>query len=233
MEAGGTALVTGAGRGIGRAVALELQRRGFEVVATMRDVAAGKDLDGMRVQFLDVNEPETMELPSELTVLVNNAGVESDNLPLEMMPSAAWRMLFETNVFGLIEVTKRAVPIMRANGGGVICNITEVAQFGIRVVEVMPGPIETDMLATSDRPAAAIAHERYRALAEKMWAGRQAIRSQYTPADEAARRVVDAICDDDGPLRYGCDDLSEGMLAGWNTTDNARWVRGMLRGFVE
>ena len=263
MEAGGTALVTGAGRGIGRAVALELQRRGFEVVATMRDVAAGKDLDGMRVQFLDVNEPETMELPSELTVLVNNAGVESDNLPLEVMPSAAWRMLFETNVFGLIEVTKRAVPIMRANGGGVICNITsssvlapvpflgayraskaavgaigeslqaEVAQFGIRVVEVMPGPIETDMLATSDRPAAAIAHERYRALAEKMWAGRQAIRSQYTPADEAARRVVDAICDDDGPLRYGCDDLSEGMLAGWNTTDNARWVRGMLRGFVE
>ena len=61
----------------------------------------------------------------------------------------------------------------------------------------------------------------------------EAIRSQYTPADEAARRVVDAICDDDGPLRYGCDDLSEGMLAGWNTTDNARWVRGMLRGFVE
>ena len=32
---------------------------------------------------------------------------------------------------------------------------------------------------------------------------------------EAARRIVDAILDDDGPLRYGCDDLSEGMLAGW------------------
>jgi NAD(P)-dependent dehydrogenase (short-subunit alcohol dehydrogenase family) len=263
MDPSGTAVVTGAGRGIGRAVAIELQRRGFDVVATMRDVGAGKDLDGIRVEFLDVTDPESIQLPSDLRVLVNNAGVESDNLPLEVMPSTAWRTLFETNVFGLIEVTRRAIPIMRANGGGVICNITsssvlapvpflgayraskaavstigeslqaEVAQFGIRVVEVMPGPIETDMLAASDRPAAAIEHEPYRSLAEKMWAGRQTIRSQYTPAAEAARRIVDAVCDDDGPLRYGCDDLSEGMLAGWNTTDNARWVSGMLRGFVE
>jgi NAD(P)-dependent dehydrogenase (short-subunit alcohol dehydrogenase family) len=263
MDPSGTAVVTGAGRGIGRAVAIELQRRGFDVVATMRDVGAGKDLDGIRVDFLDVTDPESIQLPSDLRVLVNNAGVESDNLPLEVMPSTAWRTLFETNVFGLIEVTRRAVPIMRANGGGVICNITsssvlapvpflgayraskaavstigeslqaEVAQFGIRVVEVMPGPIETDMLAASDRPAAAIEHEPYRALAEKMWAGRQTIRSQYTPAAEAARRIVDAVCNDDGPLRYGCDDLSEGMLAGWNTTDNARWLSGMLRGFVE
>ena len=262
MEASGTAVVTGAGRGIGRAVAIELQRRGFDVVATMRDVGAGEDLDGMRVEFLDVTDPASIQLPTDLRVLVNNAGVESDNLPLEVMPSTAWRTLFETNVFGLIEVTKRAIPIMRANGGGVICNITssstlapvpflgayraskaavtaigeslqaEVAQFGIRVVEVMPGPIETDMLAASDRPAAAIEYEPYRALAEKMWAGRQTIRSQYTTSAEAARRIVDAVCDDDGPLRYGCDDLSEGMLAGWNTTDNARWVGGMLRGFV-
>ena len=37
----------------------------------------------------------------------------------------------------------------------------------------------------------------------------------YTPAAEAARRIADAILDDDGPLRYGCDDMSEGMLAGW------------------
>ena len=148
---------------------------------------------------------------------------------------------------------------MRAAGGGVICNITssstlapvpflgayraskaavsaigeslaaEVAQFGIRVVEVMPGPIETDMLASSDRPAPAIEHEQYRALAEKMWEGRQAVRESYTPAPEAARRIADAILDDDGPLRYGCDDLSEGMLAGWEAPTTRSWVGGMLR----
>jgi len=107
----------------------------------------------------------------------------------------------------------------------------EVAQFGIRVIEVMPGPIETDMLAASDRPTPAIEHAHYRALAERMWEGRQGVRASYTPAAEAARRIVDAICDDDGPLRYGCDPLSIGMLDGWNTTDNDKWVRGMLRSF--
>jgi NAD(P)-dependent dehydrogenase (short-subunit alcohol dehydrogenase family) len=257
----GTAVVTGASRGIGRAVALELAARGFDVVATMRDPAAGADLSGVRVQRLDVTDPATIALPEGLRVLVNNAGVESDNLPLEIMPADAWRMLFTTNVFGLVDVTRAAIPLLRAAGGGVICNITssstlapvpflgayraskaavsaigeslaaEVAQFGIRVVEVMPGPIETDMLASSDRPAPAIEYEPYRALAEKMWEGRQAIRESYTPATEAARRIADAILDDDGPLRYGCDDLSEGMLGGWESTDNARWVGGMLRSF--
>ena len=262
MHAEGLAVVTGASRGIGRAVAIQLAERGFDTVATMRDPAEGADLiDRMRVERLDVCDPESINLPEGLRVLVNNAGTESDNLPLEFMPIENWHKIFDTNVFGLVEVTRRAVPRMRAAGGGVICNITssselapvpflgtyraskaavtalgeslaaEIAQFGIRVVEVMPGPIETDMLATSDRPAAAIAHAEYRALAERMWESRQAVRASYTPAAEAARRIVDAICDDDGPLRYGCDDLSEGMLAGWNSTDNGQWVRGLLRSF--
>ena len=269
MQPHGIAVVTGASRGIGRAVAIELAHRGFDAVATMRDPEAGTELAdlGIRVQRLDVTEPSSMDLPQGLRVLVNNAGVESDNLPVEVMPIESWRTLFETNVFGLIEVTRRAIPLMRSTGGGVICNITssstlapvpfmaayratkaavtaigeslasEVAQFGIRVVEIMPGPIETDMLlasdklAGSDRPAPAVEHERYRSLAEKMWEGRQGVRNSYTPATEAARRIVDAICDDDGPLRYGCDPLSEGMLQGWNTSDNDGWVRGMLRAF--
>jgi NAD(P)-dependent dehydrogenase (short-subunit alcohol dehydrogenase family) len=262
MEPKGTAVVTGASRGIGRAVAVELAARGFDTVATMRDPGDGADLTGMRVERLDVTDPSSITLPEGLRVLVNNAGVESDNLPVEFMPAESWERLFATNVFGLVEVTKRAVPIMRAAGGGVICNVTssstlapvpflgtyraskaavtalgeslaaEVAQFGIRVIEIMPGPIETDMLASSDHPPAAAAHAEYQELAERLWEGRKNIRDQYTPADEAARRIVDAICEDDGPLRYGCDDLSEGMLAGWNATDNAKWTHGMLKTFA-
>lgn len=254
-------MVTGASRGIGRAVALELAARGFDTVATMRNPADGADLarSGVRVERLDVTDPESIVLPDGLRVLVNNAGVEDDNLPIELMPADAWRRMFATNVFGLVEVTRRAVPIMRSGGGGVICNITssstlapvpflgmyraskaavtaigeslaaEVAQFGIRVVEIMPGPIETDMLASSDRPAAAIDHAEYRALAEKLWATRQDARAAYTPAPEAARRIVDAVCDDGGPLRYGCDDMSEGMLGGWSATDNTQWTEMMLQ----
>lgn len=230
----------------------------------MRDPADGADLlglEGMRVERLDVTDPASISLPEGLRVLVNNAGVESDNLPLEFMPADAWERMFATNVFGLVEVTKHTVPLIRAAGGGVICNVTssstlapvpflgtyraskaavtaigeslaaEVAQFGIRVVEIMPGPIETEMLATSDRPPAAAEHAEYADLAARMWEGRQGIRDAYTPAPEAARRIVDAICAEDGPIRYGCDDLSEGMLAGWNDTNNAQWVRGMLKSF--
>ena len=124
MEPKGTAVVTGASRGIGRAVAVELAARGFDTVATMRDPAAGATLSDMRVERLDVTDPASITLPDGLRVLVNNAGVESDNLPIEFMPLDAWKQLFTTNVFGLVEVTKRAVPLMRAAGGGVICNIT-------------------------------------------------------------------------------------------------------------
>jgi NAD(P)-dependent dehydrogenase (short-subunit alcohol dehydrogenase family) len=270
MDAQGIAVVTGAGRGIGRAVAIELARRGFEVVATMRDVADGKDLPAeagaattLRVERLDVNDAATMHLPAGLRVLVNNAGVESENLPLEVMPAEAWRAIFETNVFGLVEVTKHAIPILRESGGGVICNVTsssilapvpflgayraskaavgaigeslqaEVAQFGIRVLEIMPGPIETDMLIASDKPSPAIEHELYRTQAAQMWEGRQGIRAMYTPASEAARRIADAILDDDAPLRAGCDDMSEGMLTAWrNSASDEAWMRPLLESFA-
>lgn len=272
MDATGTALVTGASRGIGRAVAVELACRGHDVVATMRDPAAGDGIaaeaaarsgaGSVTVERLDVNDPASIRIPDGLRVLVNNAGVEDDNLPLETMPGDVWRRLFETNVFGLVEVTRRAIPVLRDGGGGVVCNVTsssilapvpflgayraskaavgvlgeslqaEVAQFGIRVVEIMPGPIETDMLSTSDRPAAAIGDAPYRALAERMWESRQGIRDQYTPAPEAARRIADAIADDNGPLRYGCDDMSEGMLAAWRSVagDDA-WLTPMFDAF--
>ena len=121
------AVVTGASRGIGRAVAIELAARGFDTVASMRNTTDGEDLlgsSGIRVERLDVTDPSSIALPDGLRVLVNNAGVESDNLPVEHMPLESWQRLFATNVFGLVEVTKRAVPIMRAAGGGVICNIT-------------------------------------------------------------------------------------------------------------
>jgi len=270
VEPSGVAAVTGAGRGIGRAVAIELARRGFDVVATMRDPARGASLAAdagpgtkLRVERLDVNDPSTMHLPEGLRVLVNNAGVESDNLPLEVMPAEAWRALFETNVFGLVEVTKHAIPLLRDAGGGVICNITsssvlapvpflgayratkaavgaigeslqaEVGQFGIRVLEIMPGPIETDMLFASDKPTAAIEHERYRALAEHLWERRQETRHMYTPAAEAARRITDAILDDGAPLRVGCDDLSEGMLTGWRGAESDEaWLRPLLAMFA-
>jgi NAD(P)-dependent dehydrogenase (short-subunit alcohol dehydrogenase family) len=268
MEREGTALVTGASRGIGRAVAAELARRGWDTVASMRNPADGEALAAeavsqgwrLRVERLDVTDAATIDLPPTLRVLVNNAGVECENLPVEHSDvDEHWRYLFEANVFGLVRVTQQAVPRMRANGGGVIANITsssvlapvpfmaiyraskaavialgetlaaEVARFGIRVVDVMPGPIVTDMLRTSEQPAAGIRYDEYRAQAESMWETRQQITDQYTPAEEAARRIVDTIESTDAPLtRVGCDDMADGMVAAWKRQPHDTMMNSIL-----
>ena len=252
MKAEGSALVTGASRGLGRALALELAHRGFDVLATMRDVrageglaeAAGPDAKRIRVQALDVTRPATSVLPERLSVLVNNAGVETDYLPVEHAPLDAWRAVFETNVFGLAELTRRAIPALRAAGGGAIVNVTsasllfpmpfyavyraskaavaalgetlraELRPFGIRVLEVLPGPIETDLLAGSDREPEAAACAGYGALARWAHVARRGMSGSTTPAAEAARRIADAILDDGAPLRVACDDVGAAMISG-------------------
>jgi NAD(P)-dependent dehydrogenase (short-subunit alcohol dehydrogenase family) len=253
MDAQGIAVVTGASRGFGRAIAIELAQAGFDVVATMRDPADGAELPGeaaggagsITVMRLDVTKPETINLPEGLRVLVNNAGTEADYLPVEAVPIEQWRRVFETNVFGLIEVTSRAIPLLRASGGGVICNITsaslamsvpfysvyraskaavqtmgeslraEVAPFGIRVIEVMPGPVDTDMLANSERRPEAAGCPGYEAMADAMFEGRSGVNDFITAPATAAADVLAAIVSDDAVLRSSCDRLGRILLSGW------------------
>lgn len=259
MKCEGPALVTGASRGLGRAIALELARRGFSVHATMRDPSDGAELVAearrlgaeLTAERLDVTEAESIRIPEGLRVLVNNAGVDATNYAVEQVPLSHWREVFETNVFGAAEVLRRAVPVLRESGGGVVCNITscstlsavpfysvyraskaalaaigeslraEVAAFGIRVIEVMPGPIDTDMLAESDRVAEAAALERYRELAEALHAGRRAVAPMTAASEEAARAIVDAIADDGAPERIACDPLGAAQLEAWRRRRNS------------
>ncbi len=265
MKAAGTALVTGAGRGLGAAVALELADRGFDVVASMRRpeasaLAAREGARGtLRSARLDVTRPDGIEIPDGLRVLVNNAGVDAATLPVEHAPAELWRTMFETNLFGLVEVTRRAIPALRAAGGGVICNVTsaslftavpfyaayraskaavsalgeslatELAGFGIRVVEIVPGPVETEMLAASDRMPEAARHAGYERLAEWLWRGRRGAGEHTTPAEEAAARIADAILDDDAPLRNACDPLGAAQLEGWRGARDEDLLRAILR----
>jgi NAD(P)-dependent dehydrogenase (short-subunit alcohol dehydrogenase family) len=254
MDIHGSALVTGASRGIGRAVALELARRGFDTVATMRDPDAGADMEAegrLRVCRLDVTDPSTFEFPTDLRVLVNNAGIDTDYLPVEHANIDDWRRMFETNVFGVVALTAAAIPILRANQPSVVCTVTsssiiaavpfysayraskaavsafgdslrvEVAPFGIRVVEILPGPIDTDMfrLSTGDQDAGRFAD--YRALADVAGSlRREHADPRVVDASLAASAIVDAIVDSAGPMRYGCDPVSLELLDLWRQCDD-------------
>jgi NAD(P)-dependent dehydrogenase (short-subunit alcohol dehydrogenase family) len=266
MQAEGTAVVTGASRGIGRAVALELADRGFDVIATMRRPEMGADLveevatkgGALRVERLDVADPDSIHLPDELRVLVNNAAIEREHPAFEATPMELWRDMFETNVFGLIEVSRRAIPGLRAAGGGVLCNISsssifapvpfyapyrsskaavsaigeslraELGPFGIRVLEILPGPIDTDMLTGSARPPEAISDPDYEAMAHRYFEGRSAINDQITSSADAAAAIADAILDDAAPLRVGCDPMAVAMLDAWRTTPDEDLMQAML-----
>src|SRR5574341_1326357 len=92
---------------------------------------------------------------------------------------------------------------------------TELAPQGIRVVEIMPGPVDSDMLRHSQETMVAPAGEPYRAVADHMNASKSMVESMIQPAGDAARLIVDAILDDDGPMRYGCDPMSTGMIDAW------------------
>lgn len=129
------AVVTGASRGIGRAVAVELANRGHRVLATMRDpaasaammAAAGPAADRIDVAALDVTRPAEFTFPEATAILVNNAGGMEHDLPFEETPLDEWRRVFELNVFATVELTRRVIPTLRARGGGVICNFSTAA----------------------------------------------------------------------------------------------------------
>jgi NAD(P)-dependent dehydrogenase (short-subunit alcohol dehydrogenase family) len=256
MEINGSALVTGASRGIGRAVALELARRGFDTVATMRDPAAGSDMaeqaaGRLEVRRLDVTDPATFELPDDLRVLVNNAGIDTDFLPVEHAEIGDWRRMFETNVFGTVALTSAAIPTLRDNRPSVACTITsssiiaavpfysayraskaalsafcdslrvEVAPFGIRVVEIMPGPVDTDMFRLSAGDMDAARFPEYRALADIAGDLRRAHADpRVVEPAAAASAIVDAIVDQSGPMRYGCDPVSDELIDLWRQSDD-------------
>jgi len=70
-------------------------------------------------------------------------------------------------------------------------------------------------------------------MAERYHAGRQGIEAMITPVDDAARAIVDAILDDDAPLRVGCDPLAVGMLDAWRGQPDEAFQRSMLPAWTE
>lgn len=184
-----TIFITGASSGIGKATAHYFHDKGWNVVATLRDPAQAGDLAALPqvlVSRLDVTDAASVAAAVDaaderfggIDVLLNNAGYGAYG-PLEAFDMDGVRRQFDTNVIGLLEVTKAVLPGMRAQGKGVIVNISsiggrmtfplgslyhgtkfaveglsealhyELEPLGIRVKIVEPGMIATDFSGRS------------------------------------------------------------------------------------
>ena len=183
-------LVTGATAGIGKAAALHLQKKGHRVIGTGRNEKALAELRaaGLDAVAMDVTSQASIDSAREVVdrltnghgvdVLVNNAGYGLVG-PLEMLSDADVRAQFDTNVFGLLAVTRAFLPAMRARRSGRIVNVSsvggrmtfplggayhatkyaveamsdalrmELAGFGIKVSVIEPGYIKSEFTATS------------------------------------------------------------------------------------
>lgn len=186
--------VTGASSGIGRAVAIELAKRGHTVFCGARRTAELDDLAashrGIVAVPLDVTDQESIDTAwstirsathgAGVDVLVNAAGYALTG-PIETLPTREVKRQFDTNVFGLLAVTRAVLPGMRARGAGRIINISsivgrtsfpamgvygatkyavealsdslrmELAPLGIEVVLIEPGFVATSIVDASAR----------------------------------------------------------------------------------
>src|SRR5215467_11486743 len=190
-------LITGASTGLGRDTAEALARAGYRVFAAMRDIAGRNrgHADALRSQKIGIVELDVTDDSSvdravasvlaeagRIDVLVNNAGIASAGVSEAFTPDQA-KVLFNTNVVGVLRTTRAVLPAMRAVGDGLIINIGsilgrvtfpffglygaskfaveamtdsyryELSQLGVDVVLVQPSAYPTNMYAAAQKPA--------------------------------------------------------------------------------
>ncbi|TFH22076.1 MAG: SDR family oxidoreductase [Myxococcales bacterium] len=143
---GKAAIVTGGGVGTGRAVVLDLARRGCNVAVNysrskIEAEQTAHDASELGVRTLcvqaDVRDDTAVRAMTDeigstfgrLDVLVNNAGVTRhiEHADLESADDEAWSFIFDTNVRGTFSCTRAAAPRLRADGGGTIVNVSSIA----------------------------------------------------------------------------------------------------------
>lgn len=134
-----TVLITGCSTGLGNTAARKFANEGWNVVATMRkpeQSLAVENPERIFVTALDTTNPDSIEAAiaagiarfGQIDAVVNNAGVSVISV-FETTPMDAIRGVFETNVFGTMNVIQAITPYFRGQGGGTIVNITSNIGF--------------------------------------------------------------------------------------------------------
>jgi NAD(P)-dependent dehydrogenase (short-subunit alcohol dehydrogenase family) len=234
-----TIFITGASSGLGKATAQLFQSKGWRVIATMRNPKEETDLAQLKnivLLPLDVTNLEqinaTVKTVTEnyaVDVVMNNAGYGLIG-PLEALSDEQISRQIDTNLMGVIRISKAFAPHFREKKSGVFLNITssfglmgfptcsiysatkfavdgfsecmsyELAQFGIQVKIIAPGGIQTDFAIRSMDGAQ---HDAYQQLTAEVSKGYSAEKiANYSKVHDIAGVVYEAATDGKNQLRY-------------------------------
>jgi NADP-dependent 3-hydroxy acid dehydrogenase YdfG len=232
-------LITGANRGIGRAVASEFVRRGYRVVATARNPDTLADLDVDQRLALDVTDEASVTsavaAAGDIDVLVANAGVIF-YAAVEATPPAELQRLFDLNTVGAIRLAKAVLPGMRARGSGRLLFMSSVAgrivlppgaayaatKWALEAlveslaIEVAPFGIEAGLLEPGAVSSGALDDVTTYTLPDDPYAdllGGGGARDQQITPQQVAAAVADAAEVPELPLRTPIGESAAGILA--------------------
>ncbi len=267
-----TVLITGASSGIGKATVRYFQARGWNVVATMRRPDQEKELINLpRVSCLRLDVLDEVSIASAIAegqaafgridVLVNNAGYGASGA-FEAATAKDVQQQFDTNVFGLMNVTRAMLPLFRQQRSGVIINISsmggritfplyslyhstkwavegfseslqyELRPFGIRVKLVEPGAIKTDFYGRSQTVFRRSELTAYDAYQTPVLAAMHQAGITGSPPEVVAQVIFRAATDGSSRMRYVVGGNAPLLLALRRLLPD-RWFQAMVRRSLE
>ncbi len=195
----------------------------------------------------------TAQADGPVDVLVNNAGIGGAS-PLELTPDAEHRQMFETNYFGAVRCIQAVLPGMRERGAGCIVNITsavglmatpnqipysaskwaleclgealahEVQRFGVRVVNVEPGVIMTNIFENSAEQTRYDKTSPYQPIMRRNGKVFAAGFRRGVPPEKVAEVIDEAVHTDNYRLRWPVGPDAEGMMAARRRVTAEEWI---------
>ncbi len=261
-----TILITGSSSGIGTATARFFQTKGWNVIATMRTPEKEEELtllDNVLVTRLDVLDEssitnavgEGLEKFGKIDVLLNNAGYGAFG-SLEAFEMDAIRHQYDTNVIGLLAVTKAVLPHFRANNSGMIVNVSsiggkmtfplgtlyhgtkfaveglsealhfEMEEIGVKVKIIEPGVIKTDF---GGRPFNFQNDESmtgYQGTVQKFFEMFESSVGNASEPEVVAEVIWTAVTDGTSTLRYTAGDDAREYMANRKALDDEAFIGG-------
>ncbi len=238
-----TVFITGSSSGIGLETAKLFSKKGWNVIATMRnpekretEIHGVENIDLMHLDVTDINSIKlavktAIAKYGKIDALVNNAGYSAFG-PFEASDPETVQRQFQTNVFGLMDVTREFIPHFKANKKGNIINIAsiggkmampllslyhgtkwavegftesllfELAPLGIKVKLIEPGPILTEFYGRSMDVMNNSDLPEYNKLLDKVNEGVTVGRSMWLPASGVAKKIYKASVSRSNKLRY-------------------------------